>query len=416
MRYSLSNYITYKEDGNNKIIRSQISNSTIELTEYKFIEELNGIINSGGTDRLESSLEQALFAENFLYEDHEEIGAVIEKKESETLEFILFPTEDCNLNCTYCYEKHEKIELKEPHYNLLLSLVKNAIDVDKKKVISVCWFGGEPLLKINDIVSFNRGIINEISNKDVTFVSGITTNGVLLNKTTFNLLLDNNITSYQITLDGYTHDEQRKFKNGAGSFNIILKNILDALTIKRDFKILLRVNITNKEFDFSFYDLFTEFSEDKRLQFLIRPVGKWGDEDFDLPIFTDQQKISEILKQHNDYIKSKGLFIYEEEKYDLLKYACYAGSKSTYAIRANGGIAKCTVAIEDDINNIGFLDLENGVMVIDEEKEKKWIEDAVTEKCLECSNLARCYNRVCPLKRINNCADMYCMKYYEVMA
>lgn len=299
MKYNLSKYITYKESGFNKIIRSQISNTTIELSEYKFIEEFNEIINNGGTDKLETPLEQALFAEKILYENNEDIGAVINKKENEILEFILFPTENCNLNCIYCYEKHEICELTEQHYSLLLNLIKKAIDIDKKKVISVCWFGGEPLLKIDDIVSFNNRIINEISNKEIVLVSGITTNGVLLSKTKFNLLLDNNITSFQITLDGYVHDRQRIFKNGLGSFDIILKNILEALTIKRDFKIVLRVNITNEDFDFSFYDLFTEFSNDNRLQFLVRPVSKWGDESFDLPIFIDQQKINENLQRHH---------------------------------------------------------------------------------------------------------------------
>ena len=303
--------------------------------------------------------------------------------------------------------------MTEQHYSLLLNLIKKAIDIDKKKVISVCWFGGEPLLKIDDIVSFNNRIINEISNKEIVLVSGITTNGVLLSKTKFNLLLDNNITSFQITLDGYVHDRQRIFKNGLGSFDIILKNILEALTIKRDFKIVLRVNITNEDFDFSFYDLFTEFSNDNRLQFLVRPVSKWGDESFDLPIFIDQQKINENLQRHHEYIKSKGLLLCEDQKYDLLKYACYASSKSTYVIRANGNISKCTVALEDDLNNIGFLDLDNGKMFIDKEKEKNWIEDDISDKCLNCSNLARCYNRVCPYKRINNCADRYCSMYYK---
>lgn len=70
-------------------------------------------------------------------------------------------------------------------------------------------------------------------------------------------------------------------------------------------------------------------------------------------------------------------------------------------IRADGRVGKCTVALEHPENQVGYLDLE-GNMHIDEEKNKKWYDIKLIDKCYSCKKVFSCMNRECPLKRVTN--------------
>jgi uncharacterized protein len=53
-------------------------------------------------------------------------------------------------------------------------------------------------------------------------------------------------------------------------------------------------------------------------------------------------------------------------------YICYAGKANSILIRANGRIGKCTVAFDDDRNDIGHIG-DNGSLIINNAKLQPWI-------------------------------------------
>ena len=91
------------------------------------------------------------------------------------MEIILWVTDDCNLNCTYCYEKKQK-GIYYMNQNTALSIIENIIKEIKEnnyKSLSISFMGGEPLLNfpiINFIVNyFNRALIcfNNVYTKNI---------------------------------------------------------------------------------------------------------------------------------------------------------------------------------------------------------------------------------------------------------
>jgi uncharacterized protein len=50
---------------------------------------------------------------------------------------------------------------------------------------------------------------------------------------------------------------------------------------------------------------------------------------------------------------------------------CYASKPNSFLIRPNGQIRKCTVALDDPINNVGYLN-PDGTLEIDNDVLRQW--------------------------------------------
>jgi uncharacterized protein len=61
----------------------------------------------------------------------------------------------------------------------------------------------------------------------------------------------------------------------------------------------------------------------------------------------------------------------KSEKATNEPYICYAAKPNNLTIRANGRVGKCTVALDDKRNDLGFLNSE-GQLVLDNDKHKLW--------------------------------------------
>lgn len=92
---------------------------------------------------------------------------------------IFKPTHNCNLNCSFCYDRFEKAE------NKMMMPVEKAIEVLWKAIpemgehepVQVIWHGGEPLLAG---VEYFKKIFEEFQELNVSW--SIQTNGSLFNK------------------------------------------------------------------------------------------------------------------------------------------------------------------------------------------------------------------------------------------
>lgn len=135
--------------------------------------------------------------------------------------------QDCNMRCSYCFAGNG--EYNEKGY-MNFKIGKKAIDFLIENSLSddltVCLFGGEPLLNSKlfiKMVNYCKYIEKE-KGKKITITTTI--NGTLLTKEIEKFLIENNV-RVQISLDGDkdTHNSNRYFSNKAQSYDKIMKNI-----------------------------------------------------------------------------------------------------------------------------------------------------------------------------------------------
>lgn len=290
------------------------------------------------------------------------------------LNLFLFSTEHCNFRCTYCYEDY-KIGRMMPK---VVSGIKNLLHHRYKtlKMLEISWFGGEPLLAKDVTFEISETILSlQEQNPDLKYDANITTNGYFLTKQIAEKLINYGISLYQISLDGdrELHNTTRVLSNGKGSFDVIMSNLLAMKEIDADFKVLIRIHYQKSTFIKlkSLIDtLNNEFGGDLRFQFFFHSVEKLGGENDE-----DIEALSPIEKAEIEaYLKN---CVADSRQIDSLnnpnnQYICYASKANSLAIRANGRIAKCTVALNDERNDIGYIQ-EDGKLHLFQEKLKPWI-------------------------------------------
>lgn len=145
-------------------------------------------------------------------------------------------TTGCNLRCRYCCFS-ECYEYTRSHGSDFMSwdVARNAIDeyYSNFKIVKqnnpsrnacVAFYGGEPLLNFELI----KKAIEYISSKYSMFQTdyNITTNATLLDERIGDFLVQNNF-AILVSLDGdkETHDRNRIFTTGTGSFDVVMKNL-----------------------------------------------------------------------------------------------------------------------------------------------------------------------------------------------
>ncbi|RCX08298.1 uncharacterized protein DFR58_14310 [Anaerobacterium chartisolvens] len=163
----------------------------------------------------------------------------------------IFTTNQCNLNCSYCFEKVNQIDKS---LRMDIKTFRDGINFfisnfTYDSVINIAFFGGEPLLNFHfmkEAVDFLEEI--EKRNK-VKFTYCVTTNGTLLNQKEIADFLISNDFNVTISIDGNQkeHDKNRHFLNGNGSYQMITQNVKE---LSKYMDITARTTITSPHTDF----------------------------------------------------------------------------------------------------------------------------------------------------------------------
>lgn len=136
---------------------------------------------------------------------------------------FLILTQTCNLKCKYCFvvQKPRSMSFKVAK-DAANFLEKNAEKRNERP--SITYFGGEPLLKWDEIiVPLTLYIRKQFGNN---YQLSITTNGVLLDEEKLEFMKKNNI-GFMVSIDGNktTQDLNRPCADGRSSFDIIAPKI-----------------------------------------------------------------------------------------------------------------------------------------------------------------------------------------------
>ncbi|EHV9721001.1 radical SAM protein [Vibrio parahaemolyticus] len=284
------------------------------------------------------------------------------------LHLIIFPTEECSFRCTYCYEDFSIGIMKPDVVDVLKKFISSR--TENIESLEISWFGGEPLLAKNVVIDIQE-FINSLP-REMTISSNMTTNGFSLTRETARKLIKLNVKTFQITLDGKEsdHNKTRIGKNGFPTFKKIWHNLIDLKTIDDDFLVILRVHVHPQNIysvEGLVDDICREFGHDERYKIYIKGVNKLGginDSELSVYNYLEQERVVQELE--SKVIKKS--ILYKPNN----NYVCYASRLNSFAIRADGRVAKCTVALNDNSNNVGYLK-EDGRIHIDNEKIKVWV-------------------------------------------
>ncbi|MCB9033545.1 MAG: SPASM domain-containing protein [Chitinophagales bacterium] len=237
-------------------------------------------------------IQKLINAKILVNEDEDEFETIIrenknaEDKKIDTLYHVIQPSANCQLGCFYCGQTHTKEtingEILEDIYNRIASKIPQR----HFKSIAITWYGGEPLMALNQIKSFTPRLLTLAKENNLTYTSDMITNGLSLKKEVFYYLVEHcSLDSFQITIDGLKeeHDKRRYLKNGGGTFDVILKNILDIVGDDRynelNKAISIRINVDNKNYQsvISFIQLLASYKLQDKLSVNIAPIHDWGE-------------------------------------------------------------------------------------------------------------------------------------------
>lgn len=288
------------------------------------------------------------------------------------LELILLPTEQCNFRCTYCYED---FKLGRMHDDVIAG-VKRLIErrIDSLELLRLSWFGGEPLAAKDIIFDITKHALSFAMDTGAkcSIRGNMTTNGYFLDLNTARQLRDVGVDTFQISLDGVgaVHNATRKRMNGGETFDNIWSNLCAIKHSDIDINIVIRMhyhptNVNDIEQLIDFVG--TTFSGDHRFKANLQTIQhKGGENDGIFPVFSwkEAQVIDSRLRDR--LCKHWKLDNYENPT------MCYAARANSFLIRSNGQVSKCTVAMRDDRNNIGYID-KYGALSINNEKFYNWI-------------------------------------------
>lgn len=158
--------------------------------------------------------------------------------------------DSCNLDCAFCQfpPKQEFRSGRKIDYNKFIDFIASSVKKDCDFYIplgSVSFCGsGEPLLyeKIVEII--------EETKKYVPFTS-VVTNGVLLNKTMSEKLLDVGLDCIVISITGSTVSTYKKFqgsgkgvKDAEEQFNLVKNNIIDLVKLRRIHRKQMKIGVS----------------------------------------------------------------------------------------------------------------------------------------------------------------------------
>jgi uncharacterized protein len=382
--YYIPGYIKIQEVENKIILVNQYTNASVSL-ETKYKEELKKIINNGSEDT-STELEIFLNKYKFLLDDKnfvKEFKSYFEDN-NKFLRFILMPTEKCNFRCTYCYEQHDNGE-QNLDYQAIVEFLKEKVNERDWKGINISWFGGEPLLKLDEINKFHQQIQQLISQKDIK--TSIVTNAYTLNENAISILEKANVMYYQITVDGNAQDRLRVLKNGKPTFDVIMNN-LKTLKNHEFINCVIRVNVSDTSDDnYHFYEvLYSMIGNDARFIVDVHKVFE-----SDLFKLDSYEKVNEMYQRNIENIKQFGFNLLNSNN-NLIQ--CYGARKNTYTFRTNQSIVKCTVSLNAPWNQIG--NITNHKVVLNGSNNTYCLEEERIKSCMRCKNIFKCKSFSCP--------------------
>lgn len=319
---------------------------------------------------------------------------------------VIKPTHVCNLACSYCYNDDERRPFMD---NKTLSrVIEQTFSlskfINKYESVEFIWHGGEPLLAplsfYNDVIQ-----LQEQHSRGVPYSNIIQTNGTLLKKEHLELFKKHNF-QISLSIDGTkeSHDANRKFKNGKGSFlkvNSAIRKLKE-----NDFKIgcVLVLNRKNRQNLKESYDFFRE----NGIGFNIIPLMKGGSANniFNEISLTQEEYIDAWTSLYDDWLSASSENYVDVSSFLHTTRSVISGSCSSCIGMSQCGIANISTDPVGDIypcaSLTGNKDICYGnvnekslIDIFYSETAIRWRTRPFNDKCTKCKWFYLCHGG-CP--------------------
>lgn len=364
--------VPYTDD--TTLLYSSLSHAVIEVPSS--LIGVNGEINEATEDEI-------AFLNNLkMLSSDDETQQMVEllesrKQNDKKLNLWIYFTSNCNLNCSYCYEKSDlssnygQSDMAFETIQHLVLWCKRYVEKNCIDEISITLTGGEPFLYQQGLEYFMQLLDNHYLTKICKFT--VITNGFVMTDETIRFIA-NYCNTVQITLDGpeEIHNARRITGNNEGTFKSIVRNIIKIIS-KAKITMIIRINVDS--------------SNVNHIKKLIKTLDKYQLKKYVTINFGDVvgEKITEasILKKIisiNDAFSDNGYRTVICET-----TPCPMSSSGWYAIATNGDIYKCTGLIGNAEFAVGNVATDFYI-----DKLEQQINIDSWKKCLDCEAVGIC--------------------------
>lgn len=423
--YKLSYYnFLFPLEGDAVLLYNSLSNALCEITtkqseNIKALETKNFSLDELAFDQQEQDIllhNGMVIDEHRVELDHVKdlLSAAKERnRKREALSVVILPTNACNMRCPYCFEGNKP---ESQLSKIDRSVVDRLIDIFQKaleqstpgtyKILYVEWYGGEPMMAPDIIAEFSKKLIAFAERNNLGYESMMISNGTLITPELWQMLLDNQVTNVQITLDGdySTHNRKRPLCSAKDSYHSILKNLQHA---PDGIQIPLRIN-ADKEVIHTLGTLFDDLAT-----YGIWPhKAKWV-----RPYLAHKEYYEGGVTENKElYYSAKEYYALHEQFRDLMverynRWSAETGGEKTarkvatypklqiqtclladqpngFVIDADGYIHKCMCRVNEESDRMGHINDFN----FDYTAFGKWMDfDRLSlEQCVKCKVLPIC--------------------------
>lgn len=284
------------EDGDEKAVFEKLGSKYSEEDIREALSEVNSLRD-----------QEMLYTKDV----YEEYITDFKKRQTVVKALCLHIAHDCNLACKYCFaeegEYHGRRELMsyEVGRKALDFLIENS---GNRVNLEVDFFGGEPLMNfdvVKQLVEYGRSREKECNKK---FRFTLTTNGVLLNDDILEFA-NKEMSNVVLSIDGRQeiHDKMRPFRNGKGSYEMIVPKFKKVAESRHQTNYYVRGTFTHFNTDFSEDVLHLAKLGFKQIS--VEPVVAESTEDYAIR----EEDIPTLLAEY-DKLASEMLRLEEENK------------------------------------------------------------------------------------------------------
>ena len=150
--------------------------------------------------------------------------------DTKSLFVTILTTYACNFKCVYCFEEISRVNEK-----MTMETAGETMDWIKSRVLKLGirslhlnFYGGEPLLNLPILEYIASSMKVWCESRGLGFKFMIQTNGYLLTPALVERFLTFGLRQVRISVDGVgaEHDKYRPLRNGGGTFDVIMNNII----------------------------------------------------------------------------------------------------------------------------------------------------------------------------------------------
>ncbi|MCB9759537.1 MAG: TIGR04463 family radical SAM/SPASM RiPP maturase [Alphaproteobacteria bacterium] len=167
--------------------------------------------------------------------------------DTRSLVLTVAPTLSCNFGCDYCFQGQDKPTgtMTPEVQDGLMAMVERFLPSLRR--VHVAWYGGEPLLRLKVIEALSDRLIARCAEAGVAYSAMMVSNGYRLTAEVARSLVQRQVKTVQVTLDGGPgdHDRRRALLSGRPTFDRIVTNLQEVID-QTELILSVRVNIDHR--------------------------------------------------------------------------------------------------------------------------------------------------------------------------